>query len=317
MYESGEERGTAMSDKLAKRMTARKGSYSEKGQNVAYLYILPWIIGFLVFQLFPFASSLVYSFTDFSILSPMTFVGLENYIRLFTVDDIFKKSVWVTLKYVIIAVPLKLVFALIIAMLVNMKLRFMGFFSTVYYLPSILGGSVAIAILWRAIFSHDGIINRLSPFPPVNWLGDPDVALFTLGSLVIWQFGSSMVLFLAGLKNIPSELYESAKIDGSGRISTFIRVTLPMLSPIIFFNLIMQTMYAFQEYTSPALITEGGPVKETYLYIMMLYETGFKYMKMGYASAQSWVLFVIIMVFTLIVFKSSKYWVHYEDGGDF
>ena len=286
-------------------------------QNIAYLYILPWILGFLIFQLYPLGASFVYSFTDFSILTSMKFVGIDNYKRLIVTDSIFRQSLLVTLKYVVIAVPLKLAFALLVAMLMNMKLRFIGTFRTLFYLPSLLGGSVAIAILWRAIFSRDGIVNRLSPFPAVDWLGDPDIAMYTLGSLVIWQFGSSMLLFLAGLKNIPAELYESAKIDGAGPLSTFGRITFPMISSILFFNIIMQTLYAFQEYTSPALITGGGPMKMTYLYTMMMYETGFRYMKMGYASAQSWILFIVVMAFTLAVFKSSKYWTYYEDGGEF
>jgi oligogalacturonide transport system permease protein len=247
----------------------------------------------------------------------MKFIGLQNYIRLFTIDDVFKKSLFVTLKYVLIAVPLKLLFALFIAMIVNIKLRFINIFSTLYYLPSILGGSVAIAILWRTIFSREGVVNSFLPFQPVDWLGNPDVALFTLGLLIVWQFGSSMVLFLAGLKNIPKEYYDSAKIDGAGTISTYFNITLPMLSPIIFFNLIMQMVYAFQEFTAPAIITGGGPLKETYLYTLMIYDTGFKYMKMGYACAQSWIMFVIIVLLTSIIFKSSVYWTHYEDGGDF
>lgn len=301
----------------AEKPKAKKRLSSDKSQNVAYLYLLPWILGFLIFQLYPFLSSFIYAFTDFSILKSMKFVGLQNIIRLFTIDDIFKKSLLVTLKYVLIAVPLKLIFALIIAMIANMKLKFINFFRTIYYLPSILGGSVAIAILWRTIFSRDGAINRLLPIPPVDWLGDRKIALFTLGLLVIWQFGSSMVLFLAGLKNIPAELYESAKIDGANPILVFFKITFPMLSPIVFFNLIMQTILAFQEYTSPAFITGGGPIKETYLYTMMLYDNGFKYMKMGYASAQTWVLFIIILIFTVIVFKTSIYWTFYQDGGDF
>ena len=296
-------------------MTRKKNS-PVKNQPVAYLYLLPWIIGFLVFQMFPFLSSFVYSFADYSILTKMKFVGLQNYVRLFTVDSIFRKSLFVTLKYVAIAVPFKLAFALVIALILNMKIRFIGVFRTVYYLPSILGGSVAIAILWRRMFSRSGIVNMLLPIPPVDWLGNPKIAMFTLGLLVVWQFGSSMVLFLAGLKSIPAELYESAKIDGAGRITVFRRITFPMLSSILFFNLIMQTVYAFQEYTGPALITGGGPIRETYLYTMMLYETGFRYMKMGYASAQSWILFLIIMLFTLLVFRSSVYWTYYEDGGD-
>lgn len=290
------------------------------GNSQAYLYILPWVIGFLSFQLYPFIASFVYSFTDFSILKPMTFVGLRNYIKMFTADRLFWPSLKATFLYVLIAVPGKLAFALFIAMVLNMKLKFINFFRTVYYLPSILGGSVAISILWRFLFSRQGTVNVLLKalgLPSVDWLGNPNLALGTMGLLVVWQFGSSMVLFLAGLKNIPTELYEAARVDGAGSIRSFFKITLPLLSPIIFFNLIMQTINAFKEFNAPYLITKGGPLNSTYLYGMMLYENAFSFLKMGYASAQSWVLFIIIMLFTALTFKTSPYWTYYDDGGDF
>lgn len=291
-----------------------------ENQKVAYIYILPWIIGFLAFQLYPFIASFVYSFTDFSILKPMEFVGLNNYKRMFTGDRLFWKSVKATFLYVLIAVPGKLIFALIIAVILNMKIRFINFFRTVYYLPSILGGSVAISILWKFLFAKDGTVNAalsVLHIPAIDWLGSQHLALATMGLLVVWQFGSSMVLFLAGLKNIPAELIEAARVDGAGRLRVFFRITLPMLSPVIFFNLIMQMINAFKEFNSPYLITQGGPLNSTYLYGMMLYENAFSYLKMGYASAQSWFLFFIIMIFTALAFKSSPYWTFYEDGGDF
>jgi ABC-type sugar transport systems, permease components len=291
-----------------------------KGQSIGYLYILPWIIGFLAFQLYPFIASFVYSFTDFSILKPMKFVGIRNYIRMFVGDRLFWKSLRATLIYVLMAVPGKLVFALFIAMLLNMKLKFINFFRTVYYLPSILGGSVAVSILWKFLFAKDGTVNEflhIFHIPGVDWLGNPNLALFSMGLLVVWQFGSSMVLFLAGLKNIPSELVEAARVDGAGRIRIFFNVTLPLLTPVIFFNLIMQMINAFKEFNAPFLITKGGPLNSTYLYGMMLYENAFSYLKMGYASAQSWFLFFIIMIFTAACFKSSPYWTFYEDGGNF
>lgn len=298
----------------------RNKKISAKSFNVAYLYILPWVIGFLVFQLYPFIASFVYSFTDFSILRKMKFVGLKNYITMFTNDRLFWKSVKATLLYVLMAVPGKLIFALIIAMILNMKIKFINVFRTIYYLPSILGGSVAISIIWKFLFAKEGTVNAALAtlhIPPVDWLGNPNLALGTMGLLVVWQFGSSMVLFLAGLKNIPTELIEAARVDGAGRIRTFFKVTLPLLSPIIFFNLIMQMINAFKEFNAPYLITKGGPLNSTYLYGMMLYENAFSYLKMGYASAQSWFLFFIIMVFTMLTFKSSPYWTFYEDGGEF
>ena len=289
-------------------------------QPVAYLFILPWIIGFLIFQLYPFVASFVYSFTDFSLLKSMKFVGFKNYIQMFTRDRVFYKSLWATMKYVLIAVPGKLVFALIIAMILNMKLKCINFYRTVYYLPSILGGSVAISILWKFLFSKNGTVNTFLAhlqIPALDWLGSPNLALVTMGLLVVWQFGSSMVLFLAALKNVPAELCEAARVDGAGRIRTFFTITLPLLTPTIFFNLIMQMINAFKEFNAPFLITKGGPLNSTYLYGMMVYENAFQHSKMGYASAQSWVLFMIILVFTALTFKSSPYWTFYDDGGEF
>ncbi len=289
-------------------------------QYIGLLYIVPWVVGFLVFQLYPFITSFIYSFTDLSMLKQPKFIGFKNYIDMFTRDKNFFQSLKVTFIYVLVAVPGKLAFALFIAMLLNMKLKFINLFRTLYYLPSILGGSVAIAVLWRLLFNRQGLVNIiLSKFsiPPLDWLGSPDVALYTISLLVVWQFGSSMVLFLAGLKQIPGELYEAARVDGASNTRMFFNITIPLITPIIFFNLIMQTIHTFQEFTSAFVITQGGPLKSTYLYGLMLYENGFKFMKMGYASAQSWVLFVIIMIFTLLVFKSSAYWTYYEDGGDF
>ncbi len=298
----------------------RKRALERGYQPVAYLYALPWIIGFLVFQLYPFIASFVYSLTNYAILKPMKFVGLSNYVRMFTADRLFWPSLAATFKYVAIAVPGKLIFALFIAMLLNMKLKGINAFRTAYYLPSILGGNVAISILWKFLFSRTGTVNALIGMlgiPPVDWLGSPDLALGTMGLLVVWQFGSSMVLFLAGLKNIPGELYEAARVDGAGRLKCFVKITLPMLSPTILFNFIMQMINAFKEFNAPYLITKGGPLKSTYLYGMMLYENAFTHQKMGYASAQSWVLFLIIMLITALTFKFSPYFTFYEDGGEF
>ncbi len=283
------------------------------------LFISPWIIGFLVFQLYPLLASLAYSFTDFSILKKPIWVGFDNYIRMFTRDEHFWGSLKATLIYALISVPSKLIFALFIAMILNLKLKLINFFRTAYYLPSIMGGSVAIAILWRFLFMKSGIINRifaLVRIPAVDWLGSPNIALITISLLVVWQFGSSMVLFLAGLKQIPADLYEAGRIDGAGRIRLFFDITLPMLTPIIFFNLIMQSINALQEFTGAFVITNGGPMYATYLFGLKIYDDGFQFLKMGYASALSWVLFGIMMILTGVLFKSSDSWVHYEDGGD-
>ena len=280
-------------------------------------FIMPWLIGFLFLQLYPFLASLYYSFTQYSVLGQPKFIGLDNYIRLFTIDPDFKKSIMVTMKYALISVPSKLFFALIVALILNMRLKGINGFRTVYYIPSILGGSVAVSALWRLMFMSDGILNKLLGLPSVNWLGQAGTAMFTICLLQVWQFGSSMVLFLAALKQIPVDLHEAASIDGAGKVKRFFYITLPIITPIVFFNLIMQTINALQNFTSAFVITNGGPLKSTYLIGMKLYTEGFSNFKMGYASAISWILFAIILIFTLFIFKSSDAWVYYEDGGDF
>ena len=284
------------------------------------LFITPWIIGFLLFQFYPFISSLVYSFTNYNILGKPKIIGFANYIRLFTIDPDFKKSVGVTLLYAFISVPGKLIFALIVALILNMKLRGVHAFRTIFYLPSILGGSVAISALWKLMFMKEGIINDLLEkinIPAIDWLGSPHVALLTISLLQIWQFGSSMVLFLAALKQIPTELYESASIEGASAIKKFFYITFPMITPIVFFNLIMQTINALQNFTSAFVITNGGPLKSTYLIGLKLYTEGFSNFKMGYASSISWVMFLLILAFTLLIFRSSSAWVYYQDGSKF
>lgn len=280
------------------------------------LYIFPWIVGFLILQLFPLVSSLYYSLTDYQLLGKSGFIGFRNYIDIFTKDPLFWKSLKTTFIYVFIAVPCKLSFALFIAIILNTKIKGISLFRTLYYIPSILGGSIAIAALWRFLFMKTGVVNHalsLIHIPPLDWLGSPKIALFTISLVTVWQFGSSMVLFLAGLKQIPESMYEAARIDGSGSVRTFLTITIPLLSPIIFFNLIMQMVNVFQEFTAAFVITQGGPLKSTYLYGVMLYEQGFKFFHMGYASALSWILFIIIMVFTSLTFRSSGSWVHYGD----
>ncbi|MCD1261392.1 sugar ABC transporter permease [Paenibacillus athensensis] len=286
-------------------------------QYVGFLYIAPWLLGFLILELYPLLASLYYSFTDFSPLKAASFVGLDNYKHMFTDDRDFWNSATVTLKWVIIAVPLKLLAALAVAMLLNRNLKHINFYRALYYLPSIFAGSVAVSILWRFLFMSEGLVNQILAvvhIDPVNWLGDPKYALYTVGLVNMWQFGTSMVLFLAGLKQISPELYEAGKIDGTNVFQKFFSITLPMLTPVILFNLIMQTINAFQDFTTPFTITKGGPAKATYLFSMLIYDNGFRFTKMGYASALSWVLFLVIIILTAIVFKSSRYWAHYEDG---
>ncbi len=289
-------------------------------EYIGLVYIAPWLVGFLVFQFYPLIASFIYSFTDYSINTKPNFIGFQNFIEMFKNDDNFFSSLRITLGYVFMSVPMKLAFALFIAMILNVKLKLVNFYRTVFYLPSIFGGSVAIAILWRFLFMKEGLINQLLSYikiPAVDWLGSPKIALFSVSLLTVWQFGSSMVLFLAGLKQIPQELYEAGRVDGASKVRMFFTITLPLLTPIVFFNLIMQLVNAFQEFTGAFVITNGGPMKSTYLYAMKLYDEGFLFFKMGYASALSWILFIIILALTALIFKSSASWTHYEDGGDF
>ncbi|MCA0939382.1 sugar ABC transporter permease [Salipiger pacificus] len=277
-------------------------------------YLSPYIIGLLVFTMIPFGASLYLSFTDYNLMSAPRWTGLENYIDLFTKDRTFRRSLSVTLIYVFTTVPLKLAFALFIAYILNYKLKFINFFRTAFYVPSILGGSIAIAVLWRYIFASEGLVNMLLTglgFEAVNWFGDPQNALFTITLLRCWQFGSAMVIFLAALQSIDKSLYEAAEIDGASKAHCFIFITIPLITPVIFFNLIMQMVQAFQEFNGPYIITQGGPLKSTYLLPMYIYDEAFRRFDMGYASAIAWVLFVIIMVLTLAAFWSSKKWVYY------
>lgn len=281
---------------------------------LGFWYVLPYVLGLLVFTAIPFVASLWLSFTDYRLMQGSEFVGLRNYVDLFTDDRTFAKSLNVTLLYVAMTVPLKLAFALFIAVVLNYKLKGIGFFRTAYYVPSILGGSIAIAVLWRYIFADTGLMNIALTsvgFEAVNWFGNPGTALFTITLLRLWQFGSAMVIFLAALQSIDKSLYEAAAIDGANKWRTFVSITLPLLTPVIFFNLIMQMVQAFQEFNGPYVITNGGPLKSTYLLPLYIYEMAFKKFDMGYASAIAWVLFAIIMVLTVVAFWSSKRWVYY------
>ena len=284
------------------------------------IYISPWIIGFLLLQLYPFVSSFVYSFTDYQFFNDPKFIGLGNYIKLFTIDPEFMNSLKVTVLYTVFTVPGKLIMALFIAVLLNRNIKGIGLIRTIYYLPSLFGGSVAVAILWKLLFMDDGAINNLLLFfhlPKVQWLGNAKVALVTICMLEIWQFGSSMVVFLAALKQVPVALYEAASLDGAGKVKCFFKITLPQISSIIFFNVIMQTITALQNFTSAFVVTNGGPNKGTYVLGMKLYTDAFTHFKMGYASATSWVIFGMILIVTLLLFKYSSGKVYYEDGGDF
>ncbi len=274
----------------------------------------PWLIGFLWFVLFPTLASLVLAFTSYDLLTPPRFVGLDNF-RAMLSDARFLKAVTVTFKYVVISVPLKLLVALLVAMVLAQKIRGVGLYRLVYYLPSLVGSSVAVAIMWQKIFARDGLVNAFLQLFGVhgpNWIVHPSFALSTLTILSAWQFGSSMVIFLAGLKQIPAEFYEAAAVDGATGWQRSWHVTLPLLSPVLFFNLVIQTIHAFQVFTQAFLITNGGPMDETLFYSLYLYQKGFKHFEMGYASALAWVLLVMITAATALLFRFTGRHVYYE-----
>ncbi|MGE5674212.1 MAG: carbohydrate ABC transporter permease [Mycobacterium leprae] len=285
-----------------------------KNDLAGFAFISPWLIGFLLLTLFPMLQSLWISFTNYDLLTPPTWAGLDNYRQMLT-DPRLHKAIAVTLKYVVVSVPLKLAFALLIAMLLAQKIRGVGLYRVIYYVPSLIGASVAVAIMWRRLFSIDGAINQVLALVGIHgkeWIGSPTYALYTLAGLSAWTFGSSMVIFLAGLKQVPAELYEASAVDGANRWQQFWRITIPMLSPVIFFNLIMQTIGAFQVFTQGYLITQGGPLDETRFYALYLYEKAFRSFQMGYASAMAWVLLIMIAVTTAVLFRLTGRFVHYE-----
>lgn len=284
-----------------------------------YLFIAPWLIGFLILQLWPILQSFYFSFTDFSLLEPARWIGAKNY-RSIAHDRLFYNSLRVTFVYVLASVPLRLATALFVAVLLNRSIRGISVYRTIIYLPSLIGGSLAVAVLWKNIFGIDGFINRIVPLfgiAPKNWIGTPSTALGTLVILSAWQFGSAMIVFLAGLKQIPGELYEAASVDGAGRVRQFFGITLPMLSPVILFNLVLGVINSFQMFTSAFIVTNGGPMNATEVYALFLYSKAFGSLEMGYASALAWILLVIVALATLLNFVVSKYWVFYEtEAGD-
>ncbi len=285
--------------------------------NIGFFFIIPWLIGFLVFKLYPFASSLVYSFTDYNLFKGIKETGIMNYITVFSKRQ-NREALIITFKYAFMTVPLKLVVALFIAYILNFKLKGVNLFRTAYYIPSILGGSVAISVLWRALFKDDGLIQqmiRLLGGNPPSFMTNPTWALFIICLLRVWQFGSTMVIFLAALKGVPEDLYEAASIDGAKKWKQFFSITVPLITPVIFYNLITQLVQAFQEFNGPFIITNGGPRGKTTLMSILIYNNAFKAYDMGMASAMAWVLFVILLVFTAISFISQKYWVYYADEG--
>ena len=304
----------------ARERVASPSLWSRIWQNDApgYLFLLPWLIGFLGLTIGPMVTSLYLSFTDFDLLTAPDWVGASNYVRMFTNDPKFGASMRVTMFFVVFSVPLKLAFALAVAMLLNRGIRGLPMYRALFYLPSLLGASVAIAILWRQIFAGDGLVNKFLAVFGIDgpsWISSPQYSLWTLIVLSIWQFGSPMIIFLAGLRQIPTDMYEAASLDGASKWRQFVKITLPLLTPVVFFNAIIQTIEAFKSFT-PAFIISGGtgnPINSTLFYTLYLYQEAFGFFRMGYASALAWVLLALVGVFTAFSFLTSKYWVHYDE----
>lgn len=286
--------------------------------KAGYAFTAPWIVGAVCLSLVPMIASVVLSFTRYNMLTSPKFIGLQNFTTLFA-DTRFHNSLKVTFTYVIVSVPLQLIAALALAVLLDRGMRFLTFYRSAFYLPSMMGGSVAIAVLWKMVFGADGLFNKALGLVGIeatqSWVANPATANWTLIVLHVWQFGSAMVIFLAGLRQIPRELYEAASVDGAGPWRQFRSITIPMLSPIVFFNLVMSIINSFQTFTQAFVVSggTGGPSDSTLFYTLYLYQQGFGSLKMGYAAAMAWILVLIVAVFTLLNFALSKYWVHYDD----
>jgi multiple sugar transport system permease protein len=304
----------------ALRRTSGRASVApaERGDNKAALvFLAPWFLGLAVITVGPILASLYLSFTDYNLLEDPSWIGVENYQRMLE-DTRLHNSLRVTFTYVLVSIPLQLAAALGLALVLDRGLRGLALYRSVYYLPSLLGGSVAIALLWRQVFGTDGLINQVLGYFGIQgqgWVSHPDYALGTLVVLNVWTFGAPMVIFLAGLRQIPEMYYEAASIDGAGKVRQFLAITVPLLSPIVFFNLVLQVIHAFQSFTQAFIVSggTGGPVDSTMFYTLYLYQRGFGALDMGYASAMAWLLLAIIAGMTALNFIASKYWVFYND----
>lgn len=287
-----------------------------KESTAGIVFTLPFTIGFLLFMIVPMGISLYYSFCNYDILSPPVFSGLQNFKTMFA-DETFYKSIKVTFFFAFVSVPLRLIFALMVAMLLLKTTKMTGFYRAAYYLPSIIGGSVAVAILWKRMFATDGVINKLLQAVGIDcsfsWLGNTKTAIWVLIILAVWQFGSSMLIFLSSLKQIPTSLYEAANVDGANGIAKFFKITLPLLTPTIFFNLVMQMINGFLAFTQSYIITQGKPMNSTLFYTVYMYQQSFEFYNTGYGAALAWVMLAIIGLITLVLFATKKFWV-YEGG---
>ncbi|WP_052809311.1 carbohydrate ABC transporter permease [Streptomonospora alba] len=294
----------------------RRKPRGDRERAAGYAFLTPWILGFLGLTLGPMAASLYLSFTDYNLFTAPSWVGLDNYRRLFA-DDQWLQSIRVTGAYVVLAVPLKLALALAVAMLLAAPHRGQGFYRSAFYAPSLLGASVSVALVWRALFSDDAVVDRLLRAVGVEtggWVGNPDFALLLLVLLAVWQFGAPMVIFLAGLKQVPRQYYEAAEVDGAGWWRRFQTITLPMISPVLFFNLLLETVNSFQVFTASFVISggSGGPAGSTLIYTLYLYQQGFTHYQMGYASAMAWMLILGAGLVVVALFRMSRTMVFYS-----
>lgn len=304
-------------DALRSAARGRKGIGARRQDKAAYVFLLPWLLGFFGLAVIPLGSSLYLSFTEYNLIRPPEWVGLDNFSRMLQ-DARLLNALRVTFTYVLVSVPLQLIFALAIALLLDRGMRALPIYRSIFYLPSLLGSSVAIAILWRQVFGTAGIVNQLLAYVGIDgpgWISNPDTALGTIIILHVWTFGAPMLIFLAGLRQIPVMYYEAAQMDGASSVHQFFKITLPLLSPIIFFNLVLQLIGSFQSFTQAYIVSggTGGPVDSTMFYTLYLYQKGFAELEMGYASAMAWALVLIIGAFTALNFIASRWWVFYDD----
>jgi multiple sugar transport system permease protein len=291
----------------------------KQAENLAaYVFLTPWFVGLVLITAGPVLVSLYLAFTDYAILTAPNWVGMKNFVNMFIGDKRYWNSVQVTLQYVFFSVPMILVFALALAVFLNRGLRGLALYRSVFYVPSLIGASVAIAFLWRQIFGREGVLNVVLAWFGIqgkSWVGTPSTATWVLIILAVWTFGASMVIFLAALRQIPEELYEAASIDGAGAVKKFTYITLPQLTPVIFFNLILLIIRSFQTFTQASVVSlgTGGPLDRTLLYTLYLYQRAFVQMDMGYSAAMAWVLLTAVALFTAFLFWTAKYWVFYEN----
>ncbi|HEY2175393.1 MAG TPA: sugar ABC transporter permease [Mycobacteriales bacterium] len=284
----------------------------------AYAFLTPWLLGLVVITLGPMLFSLYLAFTRYDLLSPPKWVGLANFRRMFGADPRFWQSVRVTLTFVLVSVPLVLIVSLLLALFLNRGIRLLGIYRTLFYVPSLIGSSVAIAILWKQVFGTFGIVNRALEVVGLHhgsWVGNPGTALYSIIGLNLWAFGSTMIIFLAGLRQVPANLYEAASVDGAHVFQRFWHITLPQLTPLIFFNVLLDTVHAFQAFTGAYVVSggSGGPSDSLLFYTLYLYQKGFVEFQMGYAAAMAWLLLAALAVFTAIAFSTARFWVHYGD----